>query len=196
MFVWRSLLDAINIFKISIRPLFNKCKRKLHFLDQLTRLGWYDVYLEQYLGILVLIDTVEAARRFDLLTQVSEVREEAEHESFNVLRFGMESTYTIHGFRKPASTTKDFPKQCITASLISIDPYPNHVVDIVLLMDKGISCQYREGKVNHTTYSNLFSTLHKALGQLTQSSKSVHTAREELERSLGKGIQIAAEEQR
>lgn len=190
LFVWKALLDAIDIFKNSIRPLLNNCERRLHFMDQLIRRSWYEVNLEYYLGILVLINTIEAANRSDLLLQITEARQDAEHESFNVLKFGIESTYTIHGPGGDSSTAErldastEFPAEPITASFVAIDPQPSHVVDSVFLMNEVISREYRRGKIKHGTYSYLSSTLTKALGQLPQSSKCIRAAQETLQRSL------------
>lgn len=190
LFVWKALLDAIDIFKTSIRPLLNNCERRLHFMDQLNRLSWYEVNLQYYLGILVLVNAIEAANRSDLLPQVTEARQDAEHESFNVLKLGIESTYTIYGPGEDSNTacrfgaTTDFPGEPITASFVAMDPYPNHVVDSVLLMNEVISREYRQGKIKHGAYSYLSSTLAKALRQLPQSSKTIQAAQEKLQRSL------------
>ncbi|RYP75071.1 hypothetical protein DL770_007482 [Monosporascus sp. CRB-9-2] len=198
LFVWKALLDAIDIFKASIRPLLNKCERRLHFLDQLSRLGWYEVNLQYYLGILVLVNAIETANRSDLLSQITEARQDAEHESFNVLKFGIENTYTIHEPGEGSKTTSaldataDFPGEPITASFVAIDPYPNCVVDSVLLMNEVISREYRQGKIKHGAYSYLSSVLLKALGQLPQFSKTVQAARENLQRSLHKVDDIFA----
>lgn len=192
LFAWNALLDAIDIFKTTIRPLLNNCERRLHFLNQVSRLSWYEVNSQYYLGILVLVDAIEAADRSDLLPGVTEARQDAERESFNVLKFGIESTYTIHGPGEDSNTaskfdgTTDFPGRPITTSFVAIDPYPHHVVDSVLLMGKVIGRKYRQGKIKHGAYSYLSSTLLDALGQLPQSSKSVQAAREKLQQSLHK----------
>lgn len=188
LFVWKALLGAIEIFTTSVRPLLNNCERRLHFLDQVTRLCWYEVNMRYYLGILVLSSAVEAADRPDLLLQMAEARRDAEHESFNVLKFGMENTYTIYepGGEYPATISRPdaTPGEPVTASFVAIDPYPGHVVDSVLLMNKVIARKYRQGQIKDGAYSYLSSILLKALGQLPQSSKTVRAARENLQRSL------------
>jgi hypothetical protein len=37
LLAWNALLDALDIFKTSIRPLFDICERQLHFIDQPVR---------------------------------------------------------------------------------------------------------------------------------------------------------------
>ncbi|KAI1075481.1 hypothetical protein F5B20DRAFT_573462 [Whalleya microplaca] len=190
LFVWGALLDSIEIFNTSIRPLLSSCERRLYFLDQLSLLGWYEVNLQYYLGILTLANTLETVGRSDLLSQMTDTREDAEYESFNVLKFGIENTYTIRGFGEDLNTTSGLDptnglhEEPITASLVAIDPYPNRVVDSVLLMNKVIICKYRQGKIKDGPYSYLSSILLKALGQLPQSSKTVQAAQKNLHRSL------------
>lgn len=190
LFVWKALLHAIDIFKTSIRPLLSNCERRLHFIDQLYRLSWYQVNLQYYLGILVLVNAIEGANRSDLLSQVTEARQDAERESFNVLKFGIENTYTIYKSKEDSNTasrfeaTTDAPGKSITASFIAIDPYPNHVVVSVLLMNNVFSREYHQGKIKAAAYSYLSSTLLNALGQLPQSSKTTKTAQKILQRSL------------
>ena len=187
LFAWKALLDAIHIFKTSIRPLLDKCERRIHFLDQVCRLSWYEISIKYYLGILVLVDALEAADRNDLLPGVVEPKGNAEHESFNVLKFGLENTYTIYGpgedsnIRLSAAGSTGFPEGMITASFVAIDPYPQYVVDVVLLMSKVTDRKYCQGKIKHETYTHLLFILRNALEQLPQSSGSVQAARESLQ---------------
>lgn len=145
LLAWNAVLDALDVFKTIIYPLLNICERRLHFLGQVERLNWYEVALHYYLGILMLADAVEAASRTDLLSQLNLARLDAEQESFNVLKFGLESKYTIAGpfveseYNSNVDRTAYSPKQQVTTSFIAIDPYPDHVVALIQLMKKAIS---------------------------------------------------------
>ncbi|KAI2783799.1 hypothetical protein F4815DRAFT_457990 [Daldinia loculata] len=195
-FVWNALIDASNIFKTSIRPLLNSLERRLHFLSQLSRLAWYEVNLQYNLGILILCNSLVLADRPDLLSQITELRRDAEHESFNNLKFGLDNTYTIsrHSHESDmASPSRDnFPEDQITVSLIALDPYPNRVIDSVLLMSKVISSEYRQGKIKHENYSYLSAILSKTLEELPRNAKTVQAAKENLKQSFHK-IDEAAE---
>ncbi|KAK7755324.1 hypothetical protein SLS62_002550 [Diatrype stigma] len=192
LFVWKALREAMDIFEASFRPLLNKCERRLHFMNQLNRLCWYEVNLRYYLGLLLLGNAIEMADRSDLLSQIAKTILDAEHEIFNVLKFGIDNTYTIPGpgpgtdvnNMSTLDAISDLPEKPITASFIAIDPHPNLVVDSVLLVNKVVSHRYRQGEITHDAYSYLSAILLKALGQLPQSSKSVHAARESLQRSV------------
>lgn len=183
---WTSLMDGIEIFKATIRPLMRDCERRLPFLGQLERINWYETMLHYYLGILILVDAVEAAERTDLLAELTETRLDAEHEAFNALKFGLESQYTIYEPLTEQSTgfTTALAGRSITTTFVAVDPYPHHVVASVRLMNKVVSREYQQGKIKYEAYSYLSSTLLKALEQLPQSSKSVQAARQYLQLAL------------
>lgn len=190
LFAWKALLDALDVFKTTIHPLLSSCERRLHFLGQVERLNWYVVVLHYHLGILMLAETVEAAARSDLLSQLKDSRLDSEQESFNVIKFGLESKYTIPRPLEDSYSASEVDSTApsvatsITTSFVAIDPYPHHVVALVRLMEKAISSKYRQGNLKLDAYSHLSSTLYKALEQLPQSSKMVKCAWENLQESL------------
>ncbi|EFQ30393.1 uncharacterized protein GLRG_05537 [Colletotrichum graminicola M1.001] len=102
---WKSLLDAIDVYRTSICTLVNTCERQLHYLDQERRLCWFEVSLQYHLGILTMADAFRAARRSDLLAQVLDLSQDTEKDIFNVLRYGTDSTYTIRRPRETAPAT-------------------------------------------------------------------------------------------
>jgi hypothetical protein len=185
---WAAFLEALDMFKGTFTPLLNDCQRRLPFLGQVERLNWYELMLHYYLGILILVDAMEAAERTDLLSQLSETRLEAEHELFNTLKFGLESQYTINRptrLAESATSLQNLPRSpTITASFIAIDPYPHHVVAGAQLMDKVVSREYSQGKIKLEAYRYLNRTLLECLEQLPQTSKSVQAARQHLHASI------------
>lgn len=186
LFSWEAVLDAINIFRVSFRPLLTSCERQLNFLNQLSRFNWYQFTLQYYLGILIIVDALEAAGRSQLLAELAETRRDAEHESFNILKFGIENKFTILGVdnNSNAVSRHECLGQSVTASFISIDPYPHHVIDSVILISNFTIDKYCKGRITDETYAHLSSTLLTALAQLPQSSKSVQASKMTLQRSL------------
>jgi hypothetical protein len=174
LFAWKALLAAIDIFNASIRPLLQNRRLRLHCLDQGLRLKWYQVNLQHFFGILLLIESLENAARFDLLQEISAMKEDAEHEAFSILKFGLENTYTIAGSLE-GEVRDELRGSKITATLVAIDPDPQYVVDCVTLLHKSIRVRERNDAL-HDTYSNSFSILLHTLRQLPRSSKSVQTA--------------------
>ena len=185
-FAWAALLDAIDIFQTTIQPLLSNCERQLHFLSQVDRFNWYVVVLLYYLGILILVDALEAAKRPDLLQQLSETSLGAEHECFNVLKFGLESTYTIA--TNQVESSQAFNSSLSTSSLmisfVAIDPYPHHVIAAIRLMNKAFLQQCVQGTIEDEAYVQVASTLCKALDQLPQNSKAVQSARDNMQESM------------
>ncbi|KZL65280.1 3-hydroxybutyryl-dehydrogenase [Colletotrichum tofieldiae] len=185
LLTWRALLDAIDIYQTSIRPLLNTCEKKLHHLDQERRLCWFEVSLKYHLGILAMVDALEVAKRLDMLAQIRDLGQETESEIFNVLKFGVDSTYTIRCARERASEigsdrTTQAPYQMVMTSVIAIHPLASIVVDAVALAQKTITSKHSQGKIKDEVYSYLDSMLVKALGQLTQHPQRVTLARKDL----------------
>ncbi|KIV96030.1 hypothetical protein PV10_03612 [Exophiala mesophila] len=176
---WSSLMEALDMFKGTIRPLLGDCLRRLSFMGQDDKLNWYEVALHYHLGILMLVDAVEAAERPDLLRQLEGDRIDAEHEAFELIKYGLENEYTL--FEPDTGRFRHGP---ISRSFIAVDPYPNHAVASVRLLNKAISRDFNRGNIQYDEYASLASVLLEVLEQLPQSSKSVHAARQYLQRSV------------
>jgi hypothetical protein len=181
LIAWHTLLEVIGLIKSSIRSLLDDCERLRHFLDQRAQLNWFEVKLKHCLGIMVLADALEATGRTDLLLIIAGTIQDAEHDAFSVLKFGLETTYTIYGPAieriPPMDRTSESSTQMIITSLFAIDPCSQGIIDTVLLLKQGIDRKLRNGSLETETYSYLSSILTDALGQLPHNSKSVQAAR-------------------
>jgi hypothetical protein len=175
LFAWKALLDAINIFNTSIRPLLKSCGSRLHCLDQRLRLKWYQVNLQYYLGVLLLVSSVKDAARSDLLQEILVIEKDAEHEAFSIFKFGLEHTYTIAGPME-GEVNHNICRSSYTATLVAIDPDPQYVVDCVSLLHRTVRFRYQRNESSYDTYSSLLSILLQTLRQLPQSSRSVQEA--------------------
>ena len=191
---WIALLDALEVFKATIEPMLSNVGKQLHFLDQVNRLNWYEIMLLYYLGCLILVDALEAVNRSDLLNGLAQTSLEAEHECFNVLKFGLESKYTIVPCRGDSDGVSDaeFCTKPFTVSFVAIDPYPHHVVAAVRLMNKAFLRHYYDGTIRREAYLHLSSTLQQALNELPQNSKAGESAKETLQASLGEYRHVSA----
>ena len=137
--------------------------------------------LHYHLSILMLVDIIEATNRYDLLAGLAEANSEAENAVMNTLVFGLHNTFTL-GFKdipaySPCDTDSETGGLVVTVPLISIDPYPHHVVASVQLIRKAIDRDLSLGKIADESHTSLQETLDKTLSQLPQSSKSVQAAR-------------------
>ena len=186
-FAWDAFLDACNVFQTTVRPLLNIYERQLHFLGQVERLNWYEVVLHFYLGIFLLADALEGAKRRDLLLQLAEMRLDPEQECFNVLKFGLDNKFTIHRPLEGPDNVLDVDSRAkptlhsVTNSLIAIDPHPRYVITSVRMIKKSIERKYRRNEMTQDAYTYLSTTLLEVLEQLPQSSKMFRLCREHLQ---------------
>ncbi|KAK3186325.1 hypothetical protein K4F52_004863 [Lecanicillium sp. MT-2017a] len=174
---YTAVMAAMQEFDDTFRPPLNACQSRMPFLGQQVKLRWYSLMLHYHLSILMLADVIEALDRTDLLNKFAQAISGAEAAVMNTLVFGLQNTFTIGvewarfdtGY--PTNTTASFP-------ILSIDPYPHHVVASVQLMHKAIERDATGGKISDATYSNLMSTLEQVLKNLPANSKSVQAARD------------------
>ncbi|KAF3810412.1 hypothetical protein GCG54_00000458 [Colletotrichum gloeosporioides] len=149
---WEATLDALEIYNISICPLLGLCERRLNFLNQESRLNWFELNLKHYLGILKMVEALEAASRSDLLAQITETRQEAEREIVNVLKFGTETKCNIHTAAATAHRTRASGLQDYTSSeesAVSMSPWIAQIVESVSLLSKIIHTRYLEKSMQY-----------------------------------------------
>lgn len=134
--------------------------------------------LHYHLSILMLVDIIEATERNDLLAALTETIADARDAVMNALVFGLDNDFIVVA---PAASSRgdvdDSTEASFTVPIISIGPYPHHVVASVQLLRKAIDRDLRVGKITDDSHANLQATLQAALSHLPQSSKSVQAAR-------------------
>ncbi|WPH03951.1 Hypothetical protein R9X50_00683400 [Acrodontium crateriforme] len=175
-----AVVAAIDQFNSTYRGLLTVCQSRIHFLSQETKLRWYVATLHYHLSILMLVDVIEATDRLDLLSRLTAARSEAESWALNCLVFGLENTFTLAVPRKAGEESAIKSRGSVTVPLVSIDPYPHHVLAAVKLLRKAIEDGVVTGKITRNVHATLLATLERALKQLPASSKSVRAARDEM----------------
>ncbi|GAB0144489.1 hypothetical protein EsHS_00004963 [Epichloe bromicola] len=170
--------EAIQQFNDTFRRPLEACQRRMRFLGQTTKLRWYSLMLHYHLSILMLVDIIEATERNDLLAALTETNADAENAVMNALVFGLHNDFIVVAPAAPSrGDVDDSTEASFTVPIISIDPYPHHVVAGVQLIRKAIDRDLRVGKITDASHANLQTTLQAALSHLPQSSKSVQAAR-------------------
>jgi hypothetical protein len=134
----------------------------------------------------MLIDAIEATDREDILAELAEVISDAETTVMNTLAYGLHTTMILH--RDPGMEGQHGSTSSgdigFAVPIVSIDPYPHHIVASVELMRKSIDRSLAAGKIARETHRSLSATLERTLDHLPQSSKSVQAARTEHSYSL------------
>lgn len=183
LWVWGSLLESLAIFRRSIRPLLTLCEKHIHFLSQENRFGWFEAALNYCVGMMILLEALEGARRSDLVEQLVEVREEVEHEAFAVLKFGTENTFHVlrAGQNLALDNTSPILAEPLEIAFVGLHGFPHHMVTLTQLLS-GIMVQKRqEATLSEDVFAHLSSILVAALDQLPDSSKAVRCARRDLQ---------------
>ncbi|KYG50053.1 hypothetical protein M433DRAFT_579 [Acidomyces richmondensis BFW] len=179
-----AVTEAITQWNCTFRDLLTACQKRIHFLNQETKLRWYELMLHYHLAILLSVDIVDATERFDLLPQLIAHRNEAESWVLNCLDFGLNNTFTLRVRRRSVKNFSESEVSSVTVPIISIDPYAHHVVAGVQLLRKAIRRDYTCNKISEGVCNNLLITLKRALQHLPSGSKSVQVARADLESEI------------
>lgn len=184
--VYNAIIEGIEQFNQVYGDLLEACQKRIHFLSQASKLRWQELILHYNLGILLVVDAIDATQRYDLLPRLSAARTEAEVSVVNALKFGIENTYTItlHSGTSPTSNSIDDGRMVVP--MLAIDPYPHHVVAAVQLMRKVVDRDLATERINDDTHGTLTSILRRALELLPGSSKSVVSARRQVDLAAGK----------
>lgn len=140
--------------------------------------------LHYHLSILMLVDVIEVTDRHDLLADLGEISSDAETTVVNTLAFGLHNTMILKRRTGYDSGNELSSETTFKVPIISIDPYPHHVVASVQLVRKSIDRGFDTGKITEDTYHDLLSTLERTLEHLPQSSKSVQAARAKFASSM------------
>ena len=177
LFAWEALVGAMEIYSTIVRPLIDRCERKMLFFDQRVRLNWYCFQVQYHLGILMLANALEVAGREDLRKKMEKAEQDAEHEACVVLKFGLENKYTVYESGVGGNNNPERGQPLLNASLVAIDPHPQYALDLVLLMRKRLDRRVRDEKITREIYASLDSILREVVEQLPRSSKVVQDAR-------------------
>ncbi|KFA50696.1 hypothetical protein S40293_04907 [Stachybotrys chartarum IBT 40293] len=179
-----NVVASIKDFNAIYRSPLEECQRRMPFLGQRTKLRWFSLMLHYHLSILMLVDVIEVTDRHDLLADLGEISNDAETTVVNTLTFGLHNTMMLKRQTGYGSGNELSSDTTFKVPIISIDPYPHHVVASVQLVRKSIDRGFDTGKIAEDTYHDLLSTLEHTLEHLPQSSKSVQAARAKFASSM------------
>jgi hypothetical protein len=172
---WRALLDAIDIYDTSIRPLLERCEERSQSLSQTARLSLYQVNCQYCLGILMLIDSLNTIAKLDLLQEISVVRQHAERSALNALEFGLDNFFSI-GDAVGTDGNMDNPLPLISTTLVGIDPHVQYATHLVLLLHNSLRRCKSQQEIMQYTYGQQLSILSRTVAQLPKHSKLVQEA--------------------
>lgn len=129
-----------------------------------------------YLGLLLLVDAVEASGRSDLLSYLDAVQDEAVQGAINGFKVGSSSRYIF----SDVTNLGGGRTKTVLCPLLALDPYPVHIVAACHLVLKTITKWHGEGKISDEAFAHLLDTILNALEQLPSTSGSVEMARQHI----------------
>lgn len=186
LWVWGSLQETVRIFEKSIRPLLGACERRIHFLSFGSRYGWFQITLQYCIGMMVLFEALEVAKRSDLAQQLHTVRKGIEHESFAVLKAGTDNMYHI------AAQDATDPEgglvttaQSMELSFLALYAFPHLVVTLARLLSRVAVQKCRAEGLDRKGFAHLSSIVLGSLEQLPKSSRVVRAGIRDVEGVLG-----------
>lgn len=183
LLVWGSLLETLTIFRRSIRPLLTSCEKHIHFLSQENRFRWFETGLNYYVGMMVLFEVLEIAKRSDFVQQLVEVREEVEHEAFAILKFGTENAFHILrcGQNLALDGTSPIPAEPMDIAFVGLYGFPHHLVTLTQLLCGIIVQRRQKAALSERVFAHLSLILVTVLEKLPDSLKVVRSARRDLQ---------------
>lgn len=165
---YNAVLRAIDRFNVTNRPQMEECQRMLEFMSSTVKFDWYLIMLHWHLGILILMDGIEASGRLDLISKPESIWTDSVHGAVNTLKFGSANSISMTG---------GAPGEHTHCSFLSIDPYPHHVVAAAQLLSKAIVRDHEKGNIGDEAFRNLTDIIATAMDQLPNTSSSVQMAR-------------------
>ncbi|KAF2450846.1 hypothetical protein P171DRAFT_427131 [Karstenula rhodostoma CBS 690.94] len=189
LWVWGSLQETLGMFRKSNRPLLGACERRLHFLSRGNRFGWFQITLQYCIGMMILFEALQVAKRSDLVQQLLDVRKEVEHESFAILKFGTDHVYDM--------PTQDFigsegasisATQSMKLSFMALYAFPHLVVTLAQMMCRVAVQKRRAEELDGAGFAHLSSIVMGSLEQLPKSSRVTRAAMRDLDAVVGEAM--------
>ncbi|KAH8911240.1 hypothetical protein BR93DRAFT_324876 [Coniochaeta sp. PMI_546] len=163
--------EGLERFDGTFRPLLAVCERHILFLSKDARLCYYLLQLHYHMGLLLLCSLVSSIKRLDIVPDFESVRREAVHTIFSTVSFGLGCNVA-------------FDKSGTHVSLISIDPYPHHVLASLQLASDVLLVYLERGEISHDAFESSCRIALDALDALPQSLSSVQRAKKSLHHKL------------
>jgi hypothetical protein len=143
-------------------------------LSQLTRPDLVNIHY--HMGILILCELLVSAERASLVPGLAQMHGESVREVLNIVKFATSSSVSFKEFPPTTSSTSAPIKLC----LLSVDPYPHHVVaSLQSAVDYLVTCT-DGGSITNDKLQELGKRVIDALEMLPQCSQSLQAAKSEI----------------
>ncbi|KAH8821344.1 hypothetical protein F5884DRAFT_83854 [Xylogone sp. PMI_703] len=171
------IVEALDQYDQTFEPLMHTCEKNILFMCKEAQLSWYLLKLHYNMGLLLLCNVVETLGERGLIPNFETLQRESVHAVFSVIGFGL----TCH---VPLDESSCEGNGGGLTSLISLDPYPHHVVAALELAVNVLLKYPNLGTVSLNAIYNPCRTAWKAMEELPQCSASLQSAKVDLDRKL------------
>ncbi|KAM0456089.1 hypothetical protein ACHAPV_007335 [Trichoderma viride] len=174
------IAEALDRFDKTFRPLLAACEKHILFFSKDARLCYYLLLLHYHMGLLLLCSLTASIERTDIVTNFDAVRRESVHTIFSTISFGLSC--------RVALGKGEAQRRHKLSSLISLDPYPHHILASLQLAAEVLLIYLERDEIAQDAFDSFCRIMFDALDELPQYLQSVQRVRKILRESLNAGI--------
>ncbi|UKZ49187.1 hypothetical protein TrVGV298_003430 [Trichoderma virens] len=157
--------EAVNRFDRTFKPLLAACEKHILFLSRDARLCYYLLQLHYHMGLVLLCRLAVSIERRDIVPDFDAVRRESVHAIFSTISFGLSCQVALSKDR--AQRGREL------SSLISLDPYPHHILASLQLATDVLLLYLKQDEIAQDTFDSFCRIAFDTLDELPQCLQSV-----------------------
>ncbi|KAL7904643.1 hypothetical protein GGI35DRAFT_197909 [Trichoderma velutinum] len=174
------IAEALDRFDRTFKPLLAACVKHILFLSKDARLCYLDLLqLHYYMGLLLLCSLSVSMERTDIVPMFDAVRRESVHTIFSTISFGLSCQVALSQDQTQRSRKR--------SSLISLDPYPHHILASLQLAAHVLLIYLKRDEITQDAFDNFCRIAFDALDELPQCLQSVQRVKKLLYDTLSTG---------
>ncbi|KAK1249710.1 hypothetical protein MKX08_009713 [Trichoderma sp. CBMAI-0020] len=173
------IAEALDRFDRTFKPLLAACEKHILFFSKDARLCYYLLQLHYHMGLLLLCSLTASINRMDIVPNFDAVRRESVHTIFSTISFGLSC--------RVALGKDEAQRRHKLSSLISLDPYPHHILASLQLAAEVLLMYLKRDEIAQDAFDSFCRITFDALDELPEYLQSVQRVRKLLRESLNAG---------
>ncbi|EGR48438.1 uncharacterized protein TRIREDRAFT_107858 [Trichoderma reesei QM6a] len=168
--------QALERFDRTFKPLLTACEHHVLFLSKDAQLCYYLLQLHYHMGLLLLCSIAVSIERLNLVPNFDTLRRESVHAIFSTLSFGLRCQVALN--------QDGTQRNRRLSSLISLDPYPHHILASLQLSADVLLVYLERDEIAQDSFDSSCHIVFEALDELPQSLQSVQRVKKLLHEKL------------
>ncbi|PTB73960.1 hypothetical protein M440DRAFT_1360984 [Trichoderma longibrachiatum ATCC 18648] len=173
--------QALERFDRTFKPLLATCEHHVLFLSKDARLCYYLLQLHYHMGLLLLCSIAVSIERQDLVSNFDTLRRESVHAIFSTISFGLRCQVALN--------QDGTQRNRRLSSLISLDPYPHHILASLQLCADVLLVYLERGEIAQDSFDGFSRIVFDALDELPQSLQSVQRVKKLMHEKLDVNVE-------